>query len=252
MKNDPSSSQIINKMKNTRIELAAAFRWAAKFGMNEGIANHFSVTINDDGSHFLMNPKGIHWSRMRASHFLVLDANNKSVMDQPSAPDPTAWYIHGSIHRMLPHARCLMHVHSKYATVFSTFKNSVMPPIDNNTMRYFDRIAYDTVFEGMAINSEEGDRLARLIGNKPILVMGNHGLLVIGKSVVEAFDDLYYFERACETLILAYATGQELKIVSDQVAKTTAQQWQNYPDLAENHFSELMRILDQSEPDYRD
>ena len=119
-------------------------------------------------------------------------------------------------------------------------------------MRYFDRIAYDTVFEGMAIDGKEGRRLAGLIGDKPILVMGNHGLLVIGKSVVEAFDDLYYFERACETLVLAYATGQTLNVVSDQVAQTTAQQWQNYPDLATNHFAELMRILDQSEPEYRD
>ena len=87
-----------------RVDLACAFRWAARLNMHEGVANHFSVAVSEDGAQFLMNPNGRHFSRITASDLLLLDANDPETMAQENAPDPTAWYLHGAIHRNVPHA----------------------------------------------------------------------------------------------------------------------------------------------------
>ena len=233
-----------------RVDLACAFRWAARNNWHEGIANHFSVAVSDDGAVFLLNPSGRHFSRMRASEMLLVDANDPDTMNRPDAPDPTAWCIHGALHRRHPHLRCLMHVHSKYATVLATLADPTMLPIDQNTMRFFGRVAVDDGYDGMGLG-DEAERLATRLDNKPILMMGNHGVLVGAATVAQCYDELYYFERAAETLITAYSTGKSLKVVSDAVATKTAQQWADYPDFAEQHFAELKAILDDSEPDYR-
>ncbi|MHA1601124.1 MAG: class II aldolase and adducin N-terminal domain-containing protein [Alphaproteobacteria bacterium] len=233
-----------------RVDLACAFRWTARLDMHEGIANHFSLAVSDDGSQFLMNPNGRHFSRIRARDLLLLDAHDSETMDRPDAPDPTAWDIHGALHRRVPHARCIMHVHSKYALVLATLKDPVMPPIDQNTMRFYDRIAYDDGYDGMGLG-EEAERLASKLGDKNILVLGNHGVLFANADVAATFDEMYYFERACETLITAYMTGRELSVASDAVARKTAGQWLAYPDFAGSHFNELKAILDQEDPDYK-
>ena len=233
-----------------RTELACAFRWTARLNMHEGVANHFSLAVNEDGSKFLMNPCHKHFSRIKASDLLLIDANDPSTMDRPDAPDPSAWALHGGIHRSRSDARCVLHVHSRFATVLATLKDPQMPPIDQNTMRFFDRLAFDDGFDGMGLG-DEAERVCAQFGDKPILVMGNHGVMITAKNVAWAFDELYYFERACETLITAYMTGREILTVSDEVARKTAQQWQDYSDGAENHLRELMAILDDEEPEYR-
>ena len=233
-----------------RIALACAFRWAARFGMHEAVANHFSVTVNRAGTRFLMNPKGRHFSRIRASELLLLDAGDDETMARPDAPDPTAWALHGSIHRRVPHARCVLHVHSNYASVLGCLADPKLPPIDINAMRFWGSVCIDDGFDGMSLG-EEADRIARLLGDRPILLMRNHGLMVIGATVARAFDDLYYFERACSTYITALQTGRELRVVSDETAAKTAQQWRDYPGLGEDHFRELQAILDREEPSYR-
>jgi len=233
-----------------RVALACAFRWTARLGMHEAVANHFSLAVADDGSRFLMNPNGRHFARVRASELLLLDAHDQSTMERPGAPDPTAWAIHGAMHRNLPHARCVLHVHSRYATALAALGDSSMPPIDQNTMRFFGRVAVDDGFDGMGLG-DEAERLSTTLGDSAVLILGNHGVIVVGDSVARAFDDLYYFERACETLVLALSTGRELRVASDEVARKTARQWQDYPDFAVNHFAELGAILDREEPDYR-
>src|SRR5258707_12761818 len=235
-----------------RIELAAAFRWFARLNMHESVANHLSVAVSADGSRFLMNPRGRHFARIRASDLLLLDANDKATTSRPDAPDPTAWFIHARLHAVLPQARCVMHLHPKYATALSALDDSSMPPIDQNTMRFYGRVAADEQFGGMALSDDEGDRLAQALGDKTVLLMGNHGVLVAGPSIAEAFDELYYFERACETLMTCYASGRKLRVVSENVAKLTASQWADYTQLSFDHLSEVKAILDAEEPDYRD
>ena len=188
-----------------RIALACAFRWAARYDLHESVANHFSVAVNDSGTRFLMNPRGRHFSLMRASELLLLDAEDESTMQRPDAPDPTAWGLHGAIHRRVPHARCLLHVHSRYATVLACLADPTLPPIDQNAMRFWGRVTVDDQFEGMGLD-DEAERVAALAGDNPILLMRNHGVMVIGETVAQAFDDLYYFERSCETYITALQT----------------------------------------------
>jgi len=226
-----------------REDLAAAFRLTAALGWNEAVANHYSAAVSPDGSRFLMNPKWRHFALIEAADLLLLSASDEDTMSRADAPDPSAWTIHGAIHRSLPHARCVLHVHPPYATALSSLKDPEIKPVDQNTARFFNRVAIDLEFGGLADNEAEGRRLVDALGNRRILMMGNHGVLVIAETVAEAFDELYYIERACRNLMLAYATGRPLSVLSDELAEQTAQEWEKYRPSAFNHFAELKRLL---------
>lgn len=233
-----------------RVDLAAAFRLAARFDWNEAVANHFSLAVSDDGKSFLMNPRWRHFSTLKASELLLLNANDKSTMDRPDAPDLTAWSLHGRLHAALPHARCIIHLHPAYATVVASLADPEIKPIDQNTARFFNRIAIDMSYGGMANTDDEGDRIARLLGNRSIMMMGNHGVLICAATVAEAFDLTYYLERSCRNLVLAYQTGQPLHIMTPDVAEKTAREWEADRDQFHVHFAEMKRILDAEDPSY--
>ncbi|MEM9968397.1 MAG: class II aldolase and adducin N-terminal domain-containing protein [Pseudomonadota bacterium] len=234
-----------------RVDLAAAFRWIARLNMHEGVANHFSCAVSPDGTKFLMNPNQMHFGRIRASDLLLLNANDVNAFDMPNAPDPTAWGLHGSVHRTCRHARCVMHVHSIHATVLSCLQDSSLPPIDQNCCTFFNRVVVDEDYGGLAFE-DEGARCAALLTDpkKKVMVMGSHGILVIGSTVAETFNRLYYFERAAETYIRALQTGMPLRRISDEIAEKTAQELENYPDQDEKHLQELKKILDAEGSDY--
>ena len=234
-----------------RIDMAAAFRWTARMNMHEGVANHFSFAINDDGTKFLMNPNQMHFARIKASDLIELDANDPETLSGPNAPDPTAWGLHGGIHRHVPHARCAMHVHSIHATVLASLKDSRLPPIDQNCATFFNRYVIDEAYGGLAFE-EEGERCAALFTDpqKRVMIMGNHGVLVIGETVAETFNRMYYFERAAETYIRALQTGMELRVLPDDIAEKTAQELEAYPDQDVRHLAELRAILDAEGSDY--
>ena len=228
-----------------RVDMAAAFRWTARLNMHEAVANHFSLAVSEDGSQFLMNPNQVHFARVKASDLLLLDAGDPKTMERPDAPDPTAWGLHGSIHRLCPQARCVMHVHSIHATVLACLADSTLPPIDQNTATFYNRYVVDNDFGGLAFE-DEGARCASMLTDPKVkvMIMGNHGVLVIGNSVADTFNRLYYFERAAETYIRALQTGQKLRVLSDEIAEKTAQELEDYPDQAERHLAELKAILD--------
>ncbi len=234
-----------------RVDLAAAFRLAAKNNWNEAVANHFSVAVSADGKEFLMNPRWQHFSKIRAKDLLKLNSNDKSTMNRPDAPDLTAWSLHGRLHAALPHARCIIHLHPAYATVIASLADPEVKPIDQNTARFFNRVAVDTNYGGMANTDEEGDRIARLMGNRNIMMMGNHGILVCASSVAEAYDLTYYLERACRNLVLAYQTGQPLHVMSNAVAEKTAQEWEDDREQFHAHFAAMKSILDDEDKSYR-
>ncbi len=235
-----------------RIDLAAAFRWTARLGLHEAVANHFSLAVSDDGRRFLMNPNQRHFANTRASDLLLLDADQPDVLQQPDAPDPTAWGLHGAIHRRVRHARCVMHVHSIYATVLASLADSRLLPIDQNCATFFNRYVIDEHYGGLAFEAE-GERCAALLTDPKVkvMVMGNHGVLVIGDSVADTFNRLFYFERSAQTYILALQTQRPLRVMPDHIAEKTAQELDQYPEQAERHLSELKTILDREEPDYR-
>jgi ribulose-5-phosphate 4-epimerase/fuculose-1-phosphate aldolase len=227
-----------------REDLAAAFRLAAYYDWHEAVANHFSLAVSGDGRQFLMNPRWKHFSRIRPEDLLLLNADDKSTMDRPDAPDLTAWSLHGRLHAALPHARCIIHLHPPYATAIASLADPEIKPIDQNTARFFNRVAVDMGYGGMANSDAEGDRIARLMGNRQIMMMGNHGILVAASSVAEAFDLTYYLERSCRNLVLAYQTGQKLHVMSDAVAENTAQEWEADRDQFHAHFAEMKAVVE--------
>ncbi|MEI4231397.1 class II aldolase and adducin N-terminal domain-containing protein [Roseovarius sp. D22-M7] len=234
-----------------RVDLAAAFRWTARLNMHEAVANHFSLTVNDDGTQFLINPNQMHFARIRASDLIVVDANDPDTLSRPDAPDPTAWGLHGGLHRHCPHARCAMHVHSIHATVLASLADSRLPAIDQNSAMFFDRHVVDEGYGGLAFE-EEGERCARLFHDpsQKVMVMGNHGVMVIGDTVADTFNRLYYFERAAENYIRALQTGRPLRVLSDDVAEKTAQELDGYPEQSDRHLSEIKALLDAEGADY--
>jgi ribulose-5-phosphate 4-epimerase/fuculose-1-phosphate aldolase len=244
----PESSDI----ERLRVDLAAAFHLAVEFNWHEAVANHFSAAVSPDGRQFLLNPRWRHFATLRASDLLLLDADDRSVMSRPDAPDPSAWCIHGTMHRRLPEARVLLHCHPPYATALAALKNPELLPIEQNTARFFRRVAIDRAYGGLADDAEEGERLAAALQGREVLLMGHHGVTVAGATVAEAFDLLYYFERACKTLMLAYASGQPLNVMSDELATKTARDWDDYRESAFAHFAQLKILLDNKGSSYRD
>ncbi len=238
--------------RDLRVDLAAAFRLAVAFDWHESVGNHFSAAVSSDGTRFLMNPRWMHFSAIKASDLLLLDAKDPDVMARPDAPDASAWCIHGSIHGARPQAKVLLHCHPPYATALASLKDPTMKPIDQNTARFFGIVGVDHNFGGIADDAEEGARLASAFGNHPILLMGNHGVTVTAGTVAEAFEHLYFFERASKTLMLAYGSGQPLAIMSDRIAEKTAEGWRDYNGMAFAHFESLKAGLDKKDPSYRD
>ena len=234
-----------------RVDLAAAFRWTARLNMHEAVANHFSLAVDDQGTRFLMNPNQMHFARIRASDMIEVDLDDPTAQDGPDAPDPTAWGLHGGLHRHCPQARCVMHVHSIFATVLASPADSRLPPIDQNCATFFGRYVIDEGYGGLAFE-DEGERCARLFTDpkQKVMIMGNHGVLVIGATVADTFNRLYYFERAAETYIRALQTGRELRVLSDEVADKVAREVETYPEQDIRHFAELKAILDSEGSDY--
>ncbi len=240
----------MGKMKTTRRELAAAFRWAARLGYHEAVANHFSAAVSDDGQQFLVNPVGSHFSRIRASDLVLVDTSAEGE-SLDFGVDPTAWVLHSHIHRHVPRARCILHTHMRYATTLACLADYEFQMVDQNACRFNGTIAYDRNYSGLALDPEEGERVAALFGeDKEVLFLGNHGVMVVGNSVADAFDLLYYLEKASEVQVLALSTGRELAIIPDDVAAHAARQWRDYPNAARLHMDSLMAILDEESPDY--
>ena len=233
-------------------DLAAVFRWTAKLNMHEGIANHLSVCLPGSNGSFYVNGTGQHFSNIKASDLVLIEENKfEEMKNKPEVVDPTAINIHGAIHKKVPHAKCILHVHSKYATALSCLKDPTLPPIDQNTMRFYNRISHYGEYGGMGFE-DESEKMARSIGNQHILLLANHGILTAAPTIAQAFDDLFYFEKACETYLTALSTGKKLNIASNEVAEKTAQDWENYStDMAGLHLNAIRSILDSEDPSYK-
>lgn len=230
-----------------RIDLAAAFRWAVRHGLNEGICNHFSMDVGEN--RFLVNRHGLHWSEIAASNILLADFDG-NVLEGEGEVEPTAFYIHSRIHQACPHAAVVMHTHMPYATALTLCENGRLEPCEQKALRFLPKIAYDDDYNGIALDNDEGDRIAAGLGNKSTLFMASHGVVVTGNTVAAAYDDLYYLERACQVQVLARQTGLPLRRLPKNVVDLTVEQSSGERPSARMHFASLKRILDREEPDY--
>jgi len=240
--------------RRARVDLAACYRLAAHFGLNEGIDNHLTLLVPGYTDRFLLAPFGLHWSEVRASDFMVIDFNGRMLSGRGPIED-TALYIHLPVHRLSPQARCALHTHMPYATALCMLDDPRLEMAGQSAVGFHEEIAYDCDYNGFAFDHTEGERLARALGNKSVLMMRNHGVLVVGESVPQAFERLYFLERAAQAQVLALSTGRPLRLVPESIVKSTAAQFRSGStvgglDRAELHFDALKRMLDRSSPDY--
>lgn len=232
-----------------RVDLAAAFRLAVRLDLHEGVCNHFSVML-PDGKRFLLNRFGLHWSEVTASNLLALDADG-NVLEGEGEFEKTAFYIHSRIHLASPRATCVLHTHMPYATALTLLEPGRLQMVEQNALRFHDDIAYDDTYNGLVVDTAEGDRLARVLGTKRVMFLANHGVIVVGASVAEAFDGMYYLERACRLQVLARSMGGKIRPVRSEVITNTYKlMCLDAPKYAGAHFSALKRILDREEPAY--
>lgn len=240
-----------HSVREARIDLAAAYRLADRFGLNEGINNHFTARVPDEKDRFLVIPHGLHWTEVKASRLLVADGEGR-IHEGDGEVEPSALFIHSRILAARPDANCVMHTHQTYATTLSTLDGGRLLPISQNALRFHHRVAYDDTYQGAADHAEEGERLAACMGDKAILFHASHGVVVVGESVARGFDDLYFLERACQVQILAQSTGAVLRRIPDAVAAGYVRDDRpnNLRKQAREHFAALKRVLHRESPDY--
>jgi len=237
-----------------RVDLAACYRLADHFGLNEGIDNHLTLLLPGSSDRFLLAPFGLHWSEVKASDFMVIDFDGQMVSGRGPIED-TALYIHLPIHQLAPHARCVLHTHMPHATALTMLEEPRLEMAVQSALMFHDDIAYDADYNGLAFDRAEGERLARALGEKSVLMMGNHGALAVGATVPEAWERLYFLERACQAQILALSTGRALKRIPEPLVRKTVAQFGSGArvggrDRADLHFDALKRMLDRTHADY--
>ncbi|HEU5294824.1 MAG TPA: aldolase [Burkholderiaceae bacterium] len=210
-------------VRQLRADLALALRAAAHHGLGEGVCNHFSVELPDGSGRFLLNPRGLLWSEVQADDIVLVDAHGERLAGTRKV-EPTAMFIHAAVHRVAGKA-CVLHTHMPFATALTlTSDRGLDTTLSQNAMRFHGRIAFDDQYSGLALDTAEGERIARAMGDADVAFLGNHGVIVCGERVDHAYDDLYYLERACMHQVLAQQTGRPLKPVATDLAARVAAQ----------------------------
>jgi ribulose-5-phosphate 4-epimerase/fuculose-1-phosphate aldolase len=250
----PSPPRAGELVAQARIQLAAAHRLAVLHELEEGIDNHFTVSLPGAGGEYLILPFGLHWSEARASDLMVFD-EQANVLQGQGVVELSAQCIHAPIHRITG-AKVVLHTHQTWAVTLNMLKDNRLLPASQTAAFYHGMVAYDDNYTGTADTLQEGERLANLMGDKPIVFMKNHGILVTGDSVAQAYRRLYKLERVCRNQVLALGTGREIEVMSDEVARKV-----QVPGVDDRHsrkeredlfFAAMMRVLDRENPGYRD
>lgn len=233
-----------------RLDLTTALRAAARHGLNEGVCNHFSMAVPGREELFLVNPQGLHWSEITPADLVIADGDG-NIIEGKYPVEPTAFFIHAQIHQGNKNAQVVLHTHMPYATALTSIRDGRIEMCTQNAFRYWNRIAYDDNYAGVALSNAEGERMCRALGDKEILFLRNHGVIVTGPTVAQAYDDLYYLERTAMVQVLAMQTGRPLHTVDEALAEHTAQQIAGEAQQAFLHFESLKRLLDRDEPGWR-
>jgi ribulose-5-phosphate 4-epimerase/fuculose-1-phosphate aldolase len=248
------SPRIADAVAESRVHLAAAYRLAVLHELEEGIDNHFTVTVPGRDDRYLILPFGFHWSEARASDMIVFDESGKT-LEGEGVVELSAQCIHAPIHRICG-ARVVMHTHQTWAVALNMLKNNRLLPASQTAAFFHGHIAYDDTYAGTADVIEEGERLAEVTGRKHVLFMKNHGVLVTGDTVAQAYRRLYKLERVCRAQILAMSSGQPLEVLSDEIVAQVQSPPENdrhsRSERERLFFEAMMRILDRENPGYAD
>lgn len=239
-------------VREARVDLAACFRAAARLGLQEGICNHLSAMVPGRDDLFLVNPYGYGFAEITASRLLICDFDGCVVAGE-GVPEATAFYIHARVHKRVPRARVAFHTHMPNATALAMVEGPPLAWAGQTALKFYGRTVVDERYNGLALDNEEGDRIVAAIGDADVVFMRSHGVMVLGASIAEAWDDLYYLERACEVQRLAESTGRPLVPVPDALAALTYRQMREGDrESARLHLESVKRILDREAPDFRD
>ncbi|MDQ6640400.1 MAG: class II aldolase/adducin family protein [Pseudomonadota bacterium] len=248
------SPRVADAVDEARVHLAAAHRLAVLHELDEGIDNHFTMTVPRREGQYLILPYGLHWSEARASDLIVFDEKGK-VLEGDGSLELSAHCIHAPVHR-LTGARVVLHTHQTWAMALNMLADNRLLPASQTAAFFHGQIAYDDDYCGMADTLAEGERLAAAMDGKPVVFMKNHGVLVTGATVAQAYRRLYRLERVCRNQILALSTGRPLQVLSDEIAARV-----QAPNPDDSHprgererlyFEAMMRVLDRELPGYRD
>jgi ribulose-5-phosphate 4-epimerase/fuculose-1-phosphate aldolase len=249
-----SSSRAIDPVAQAKMHLAAAHRLAVLHELEEGIDNHFTVTVPGHDDRYLILPFGLHWSEARASDMIVFDESG-STLEGQGVVELSAQCIHAPIHRICG-VRVVLHTHQPWALTLNMLKDNHLLPANQTAAFFHGHIAYDDNYVGTADSLEEGERLAGVIGDKRIVFMKNHGVIALGETIAQAYKRLYMLERVCRTQLLAMSTGRPLEVLSDDiVAQVQAPSENDRHSRAERErlfFEAMMRVLDRELPGYAD
>lgn len=234
-----------------RIDLAACLRTAARHGLEEGICNHFSAVVPGHPDLFLVNRLGYAFEEASASNLLICDFDG-NVLSGDGEPEATAFYIHARLHRMSPRVGAAFHTHMPNATALSMLEGEPLVWAGQTALKFYGRTVVDEDYNGLALDEREGDRIAAVLGDNDILFMKNHGVMVCAANIAEAWDDLYYLERAAEVQLKAMSTGRRLLPVKPEIAAAAARQMrEGDPESARLHLESIKRVLDRKDPDYK-
>ncbi|MDR6390999.1 aldolase [Paraburkholderia phenoliruptrix] len=230
-------------VSEARVELAACFQLAAQYGFEEGICNHFSAVVPGHDNLFFVNPYGYAFSEITASRLLICDFDGHVVAGE-GKPEATAFYIHARLHRLKPRVKAAFHTHMPNATALCLLEGPPLLWLGQTALKFYGRTAVDENYNGLALDDSEGDRIAQTIGDADIVFLKNHGVLVAGESIAEAWDDLYYLERAAEVQLKAMNSNCPLKAVPHEVAQRTYEQMRaGDKESARAHLNSGMREL---------
>lgn len=234
-------------IREAKIDLTCALRWSARLDLHEGVCNHFSIAVPGRDDRFLINPQGLHWLEVTPADIVTVDIEGNRVEGRHTV-EPTAFYIHSRIHRAKPSARVVLHTHMPYATTLTGILPGRMEWVNQQSTKFYGRVAYEDAYNGLAMDPAEGDRMAAAFEDADILFLANHGVIVCGAEMSLAFDDLYYLERACMLQVLGRGTGHAPRLIPSEIVKLTASQMMQDRPQARLHFAALRRLLDRDEP----
>ncbi len=236
--------------RTVRIELAACYRLIAQFRMTDLVYTHISARIPGT-EHFLLNPYGLLFEEVSASNLVRIDLEGRIVEDTPYRVNPAGFTIHSAVHRARPDVHCVLHTHTRAGIAVSCMREGLLP-LSQIAMQFHGRLAYHD-YEGIALDLDEREPIARDLGDCKAMILRNHGLLTAGTSVPEAFSMMFYLERACEIQIAALSTGRELIAPSPEVCARVARQYEEDEEASGiREWRALLRQLDRTDPSYRD
>jgi ribulose-5-phosphate 4-epimerase/fuculose-1-phosphate aldolase len=234
-----------------RVQLAACYRIFAHLGWAELIYNHISLRVPGEDGHFLINPFGLHYSEVTASNLVKVDARGQIVGHSDWPINPAGFTFHGAIHATLPHAHCVMHVHTTPTLAVCCLEEG-LSFTNFYAAQLWGKVAYHE-FEGITVHLEEGQRILASAGDKPVLLLRNHGPVVVGHTLAQAFSLMWLVQRACEVQVAAQSLGA-LRPIPVPVLENCVRDSLNFNPkfgAGQDAFAALQRLIDRQDPSYR-